>query len=69
VAKKRVAPHICACTIRLTRKEKDKVLEYCNESDLTISEYFRYLARTHLKINPDIDMILSAAAEKKHIMK
>lgn len=55
MATKRVSPHTSSCTIRLTKIEKEKVIEYCEENGLTVSEYFRYLARTHLKLGPSLD--------------
>jgi len=61
VANKRVSPHSSSCTIRLTEQEKKKILEYSTEHGFAASEYFRCLARTHLKMNPEIDKIESAA--------
>jgi len=49
----------------LTPKEKEKILEYCKENSLTVSEYFRYLARTHLDMNVGINKIQSATPKKE----
>jgi len=63
---KRFSPHhTTSCTIRLTPKEKEIILEYCKENSLTVSEYFRYLARTHLDMNVGINKIQSATPKKE----
>ncbi len=61
---RKTAPHTCSCTIRLTVQERRKVVEYCKEHDLTASEYFRFLARTHLKVDKDMKTVESAIPQK-----
>ena len=55
--KKKVAPRTRTANIRMTEQECDKIQEYCDINGLCISEYFRLLARTHLKIADDMKVV------------
>lgn len=57
---KKIAARAYSCTIRLTKQEKEKVIKHCRNNGLTMSEYFRFLARVHLNIDGNIKKVQKA---------
>jgi hypothetical protein len=64
MGKKKVAPRTRTANIRMTEQECEKIQEYCDTNGISISEYFRLLARTHLNIGDDMKVVKRGMADK-----